>query len=85
MEKHTGKKKFECNVCSATFTQKMHLKNHVILHVTKIKPQENLSKSPPDAKHAATQIKVKTKFLIISQTYIPNFLLQTETETSILN
>ncbi len=38
MEKHTGKKKFECNFCSATFSQKMHLKNHVILHVTKVDP-----------------------------------------------
>jgi hypothetical protein len=36
MEKHTGKKKFECHVCSANFTQKMHLKNHVILHVNKV-------------------------------------------------
>ena len=36
MEKHTGKKKFECNFCSANFSQKMHLKNHVILHVTKV-------------------------------------------------
>jgi len=73
MEKHTGKKKFECNVCSATFTQKMHLKNHIILHVTKIKPQENLSKSLADAKQAAAQIKVKTIFFIISQLYIPIF------------
>ena len=36
MEKHTGKRKFECSFCSASFTQKMHLKNHVILHVTKV-------------------------------------------------
>ena len=32
MEKHTGKKKFQCNICQASFFQKTHLKNHVILH-----------------------------------------------------
>ena len=32
MEKHTGKKKFQCNICQASFFQKTHLKNHIILH-----------------------------------------------------
>ena len=32
MEKHTGKKKFQCDVCQAAFYQKTHLKNHVLLH-----------------------------------------------------
>jgi len=32
MEKHTGKKKFKCDVCQAAFFQKTHLKNHVMLH-----------------------------------------------------
>ena len=32
MEKHTGKKKFQCNICQASFFQKTHLKNHVALH-----------------------------------------------------
>ena len=32
MEKHTGKKKFQCDVCQAAFFQKTHLKNHILLH-----------------------------------------------------
>ncbi len=32
MEKHTGKKKFRCEVCKAAFYQKTHLKNHSALH-----------------------------------------------------
>lgn len=32
MEKHTGKKKFQCEICQASFFQKTHLKNHVVLH-----------------------------------------------------
>ena len=32
MEKHTGKKKFQCNICHASFFQKTHLKNHIVLH-----------------------------------------------------
>jgi len=32
MEKHTGKKKFQCDVCQAAFYQKTHLKNHILLH-----------------------------------------------------
>lgn len=32
MEKHTGKKKFQCEICQASFFQKTHLKNHIILH-----------------------------------------------------
>ena len=51
MEKHTGKKKFECNVCSANFTQKMHLKNHVILHVTTV--DDSASSSPSSSSPSA--------------------------------
>ena len=32
MEKHTGKKKFQCEICQASFFQKTHLKNHIVLH-----------------------------------------------------
>ena len=32
MEKHTGKKKFQCDICQASFFQKTHLKNHIVLH-----------------------------------------------------
>uniref|UniRef100_A0A0K2TL48 Zinc finger protein 710 [Bos mutus] n=1 Tax=Lepeophtheirus salmonis TaxID=72036 RepID=A0A0K2TL48_LEPSM len=32
MEKHTGKKKFQCDICLASFFQKTHLKNHIALH-----------------------------------------------------
>ena len=32
MEKHTGRKKFQCEVCLAAFFQKTHLKNHILLH-----------------------------------------------------
>ena len=32
MEKHTGKKKFQCDICQASFFQKTHLKNHLVLH-----------------------------------------------------
>ena len=32
MEKHTGKKKFQCEICLASFFQKTHLKNHIVLH-----------------------------------------------------
>ena len=34
MEKHTGKKKFQCEQCQTSFYQKTHLKNHILLHET---------------------------------------------------